>query len=144
MYKKTLFAAIMLVSIAASGDAIAEQNQGYKNRAEALEAVRKKLGKAGGPNLDRNKLRQQKASPRARKVLKQVKKRMENLSPEQRKHMLQRIKKHRQHLSSPQNRLKNRGAKRDLKKMRPSKQKQLRHNLRKRLKGRQAPRRGQR
>ena len=140
MYKKILFTAIILASVAFSGSAIAEQNQGYKNRAQALESVRKKLGKADAPNLDRKKLHQQNASPRARKVLKRLKKRMKNLSPEQRKHMLKRITNQRQHLRSPQKRLRNKGARRDMKKGRPSKQKQLRRNLRKRLKGRQAPR----
>ena len=139
MYKKTLFAAIMLASVAVSGNAIAEQNQGFKSRAEARKAVRQKLGKDVASNLDEEKLRQLQASPRARKLLERLKKRMKNLSPEQRKRMLERRKKQSPRLGSPKIRLRKKGRQSDMNKARPFKQKQQRPNQRKGPRLRQVP-----
>ena len=131
MYKKTLFTAIMLASVAVSGNALAEQNQGYKSRAEALEAVREKLGEAVASNFDEEKLRQLQASPSARKLLERLKKRMDDLSPEQRKQMLNRAKNQSPSLSSPKTKLRKKEAQSDMKNASPLKQKQQRQNQRK-------------
>ena len=113
MYKKILFTAIMVASVGFSGNAIAQQNPGFSSRAEVLEAVRNELGKDVTSNLDREKLRQLQASPRARALLKRLKKRMDNLSPEQRKQMLKRVKSQSPNINAPQIRLRKKGARRN-------------------------------